>query len=246
MPPSFAPATITHRVDWDEGLFTLTLDRAADFRAGQFLTLSRDPDGGRHARRAYSIASAPGAPLEFFIVEVEDGQVSPGLRALQPGDPLWTTTRGKGLFTLDDVPPGRELWMVATGTGLAPYLSMIREGSVFQAHERVILAYGARHRSHLAYLDELAAHADRQPLTVLTLTSREPAGDGHLAGRVTARFEDGALEDAAGARVAPDRSHVLLCGNPAMIADMMALLEARGLTRHTRRSPGHVTTEKYW
>lgn len=241
------PATIVHRHDWSEGLFTLRLDATADFKAGQFVNLTCSPGGDRHTRRAYSIASAPGAPLEFFIVEVLDGNVSPMLCSLQPGDTLYTTTRGKGMFTLDALPEARDLWMVSTGTGLAPYLSMMREGPIFERFERLILVYGARYGHQLAYGPELDAlvEARNGQLIVQRLTSREEV-DGAMPGRVTARLRDGGLEQAVGIEVDPRHSHVQLCGNPAMIQEMNDLLAERGLTRHTRREPGHVSYEKYW
>lgn len=244
---TWQPTTIVHRHDWSEGLFTLRLDSTADFKAGQFVNLTCNPDGDRHTRRAYSIASAPGAPLEFFIVEVLDGKVSPMLCNLQPGDPLYTTTRGKGLFTLDELPDARDLWMVSTGTGLAPYLSMMREGTVFDRYERLILVYGARYGHQHAYgpeLDNLVQERDGQ-LVVQRLTSREEI-DSALPGRVTARLRDGGLERAVDLAIDAAHSHVLLCGNPAMIMEMNEILGERGLTRNSRREPGHVTFEKYW
>lgn len=235
-----------HR-EWDDGLFSLILDRSVPFTAGQFVTLSKAPDGGRGSRRAYSLASAPGQPLEFLIIEVDDGAVSPGLRALKPGDPLWTTTRGKGLFGLGEVPRGApRLWMVATGTGVAPYISMLREGTVLERFDEVVLIYGVRQRGHLAYLDDLRALQDRTHFRLVDLVSREDPHPGGLPGRITDRFRDGTLEATLGHTATPGETHVMLCGNPAMITDMMALFGERDMTRHSRREPGHITTEKYW
>lgn len=246
--PTFLPATITDRKEWDEGLFSLVLDRSVPFVAGQFLTLSRVDGGDRRTRRAYSVASAPGEPLEFLIVEVEDGAVSPLLRALEPGDPLFVSDRGKGLFTLDEVPDGRDLWLVATGTGFAPYRSLLRAGEVFDRFEHVVMVYGTRRAAQHAYREELQAlcdnHHDR--FTVVGLTSREPATGTDLSGRITDRFADGRLERAADRLMSAEHSQVMLCGNPAMISEMLVLLSERGLQRNSRRDPGQVTTEKYW
>ena len=265
--PTWLPATVVEHRPWTAGLFTLVLDRDVPFEAGQFLTLTRDPDGDRHTRRAYSVASAPGEPLEFYIVEVEEGAVSPGLGELRPGDTVYVSDKGKGLFTLAEVPEGAtDLWMVATGTGLAPFRSMLRDGArlrnaadgtpealerdshVLRRFERIFLVYGARHSDQLGYVHELSALASCCPgrLTPLPLVSREDPGPDALGGRVTDRLRDGSLEATAGATIEPGRSHVLLCGNPAMIKEMQAMLEERGMVRHTRRAPGHLSYEKYW
>ena len=245
--PNWLPATVVEHRPWTPGLFSLVLDRTVPFRAGQFLTLTRDPDGGRHAKRAYSVASAPDEALEFYIVEVEDGRVSPGLRELYPGDAVFVSDRGKGLFTLEDVRHDAEvLWMIGTGTGLAPYRSMLREGSVLDRFDEIVLVYGARRRDQLGYLAELQTLSELHPgLRIVPLVSRESADGLGLDGRVTDRLRDGTLERVADATMDPS-SHVMLCGNPAMIREMQELLGERGMTRHTRRSPGHITTEKYW
>jgi ferredoxin--NADP+ reductase len=244
---TFEQARVAAHREWADGLFSLVLDRSVPFTAGQFLTLSKDPEAGRGSRRAYSIASAPGQPLEFLVIEVDDGAVSPGLSALRPGDPLWTTTRGKGLFGLAEVPTTpRRLWMVATGTGVAPYISMLREGTVLERFDEVVLVYGVRQRGHLAYLDDLHALQARGGFRIIDLVSREDPLPGGLPGRITDRFRSGDLERALGHQVEADDTHVMLCGNPAMITDMMALLAERGMRRHSAREPGHITTEKYW
>ena len=240
------PTRVLSRRDWAPGLFSLVLDEQVPMKAGQFVTVGLAPQGDRHTRRAYSVASAPGQPLELLVVEVEDGRVSPMLAHAKPGDTLFVSDRGKGLFTLDDLPRRRDLWLIATGTGLAPYLSMLREGAIFEAAEHIVLAYGVRQPEHLAYLDELRALQAAHNLTVVPLCSRTEPPEGGLRGRVTERLIDGTLEHTAGVRIAAETSHVLLCGNPTMIDEMVGLLMARGLQRHSRRVPGHITTERYW
>lgn len=242
------PTTVLARRDWAPGLFSLVLDAEIPMTAGQFVTVGTVAEGDRHSRRAYSAASAPGAPLELLVVEVEDGRVSPMLAGTQAGDTLYVSDRGKGLFTVDGLPEDRELWLIATGTGLAPYLSMLREGAIFTQFPKIVLAYGVRQSEHLAYLDELrqmeAAHEDS--LRVVPLCSRTEPPEGGLRGRVTERLLDGTLEHTAGTHIERERSHVLLCGNPKMIDEMTGLLMARGLQRHSRRVPGHITAERYW
>jgi len=242
------PRTITRRADWAEGLFSLTFDAAIPLRAGQFVTVSTEPVGDRTTRRAYSVASGPGEPTELLVVEVDGGRVSPMLSATQPGDTLYVSDRGKGLFTLDQIPTDRELWLIATGTGVAPYRSMLRSGQALRDHRAVVVVYGVREPAHLAYLDELRElerdHGDR--FRLVTLCTRTDPPPGGLRGRVTERLADGALEAAARLPITPERSHVLLCGNPAMIEEMTERLGARGLERHTPRQPGQLSTERYW
>lgn len=245
---TLAPTTVRSRRDWAPGLFSLVLDAEVPMTAGQFVTVGTLPEGDRHSRRAYSAASAPGEPLELLVVEVEDGRVSPMLAGTQPGDTLYVSDRGKGLFTTEGLPEDRELWLIATGTGLAPYLSMLREGQILRSFPKIVLAYGVREPEHLAYLDELVALEQSHPeiLTVVPLCSRTDPPPSGLRGRVTSRLLDGTLEHRAGASITAEASHVLLCGNPTMIDEMVRLLMARGLERHSRRVPGQITTERYW
>lgn len=241
---SWDTLTVTGVTTWAPGLFTLSFDARPSFRAGQFCTVARRDDAGV-CKRAYSIASAPGAPLELFVVEVEGGRLSPFLARLRPGDALRMRPKIAGLFTLDRVPSGGTLWLVATGTGLAPYVSMLREGALWERHDHVVLVHGVRTPGQLAYRSELASLAGSRPLTVVPVVSRAPE-PGLLAGRVTTALEEGRLEAAAGRRFSARDSHVLLCGNPAMIDEMETRLADRGLVLHTAAHPGQVHLERYW
>jgi ferredoxin--NADP+ reductase len=243
----FNRGTVTVHHAWAPGLYTLTVDAVTEpFAPGQFFNLGL-PAGDDFVRRSYSVASAPGQPLEFFITRVEEGNLSPQLADLDLGAELWVEPRAQGFFTLDYVPDAEDLWLVGTGTGLGPYLSMLREGSLFRRFGRVVLVHGVRLASHLAYADELARIAAAHPgqLVRVPVVSREPA-PGALRGRVTTALRDGSLENHAGCPLTAERSHVLLCGNPAMIEEMMGIFQERGLRRHRQRNPGHVTFEKYW
>ena len=126
MAPTFESARITHRTDWDEGLWSIVLDHTpAMERAGRYAWLGLDLDGER-VERPYSLASPPGAPAEFFLVMVEEGALTPPMYALGVDDEVLVTTTTKGGFTLERIEDTEILWMVSTGTGLAPYLSMLR------------------------------------------------------------------------------------------------------------------------
>lgn len=243
--PGWSHATLVRRIDWNQGLMTLVLDLEPSFEAGQFFNLGLTVDGS-FERRAYSAASCPGAPLEFFVAEVAEGAFSPALFGLRAGDRVWVEDKPQGFFTLRYLPPARDLWCVASGTGLGPFIAMLRSASTWLRFERIVLVHGVRGPEQLAYSEELERMVSERPLTVVKCLSRVPPRQGELAGRVTTALESGDLERAAGVELTPQDSHVMLCGNPEMVSDMMARLKARGLSRHRQRRPGHVTVEKYW
>lgn len=232
---------LLERRDWAPGLATFTLgDVRPELTPGQFMSVGLEgPDGV--IRRPYSVASALGEPLEFFIVRVDGGALTPRLFDLSPGDRVWIDPRPAGAFTLRFVPPAPVLWLIATATGLAPYISMLRAG-VTERFERVVVVQGVRTGDQLAYADELRAHPQ---VTWVPLTSRE-VHPGALTGRVTQALLDGRLEGAAGASLQPSDSQVLMCGNPDMLSEMFDLLADRGMTRNRRSAPGHITLERYW
>lgn len=237
---------LLRRRDWASGLCTLTVEAEVEpFIPGQFVNLALELDGALE-RRSYSIASAPSAPLEFLVAEVPAGKFTPHLMRLVPGDRIWVEPKPQGFFTLRWVPEAPELWLVATGTGLGPFLSILASEEPWQRFSRVMLVHGVRTAEQLAHRAELVAlSAQRPALRMVPVLSREVAGD-CISGRVTTALDDGSLERSAGVPLTPERSHVMLCGNPAMIEEMTAKLGARGLKKHRVRAPGHITVEKYW
>lgn len=244
----FIEGKITARRDWAPGLATIAVDAELErFAPGQFVNLGLEL-GGELVRRAYSLASAPGARPEFFLNEVEGGVFTPALFSRRVGESVWVEPKAQGFFTLEWLPAAKDLWLIATGTGLAPYVSMLRTGQVFERFERVVVVHGVRQRDQLAYADELdtiaARHSGR--LSRIGAVSREPGAEGVLQGRVTALVASGELEARAGLAFAPERSHVMLCGNPDMIRDLTEGLKTRGLVRHRTRKPGHITSERFW
>jgi len=245
---SYVDGRIAARRDWAEGLMTLTIDAPVQpFRPGQFLNIGLRI-GQESVFRAYSLASTPGAPLEFFLSKVNDGSFTPTLFDTKVGDSVLVDPTPHGYFTLDWVPPAQELWLLATGTGLGPFVSMLRSREPFEKFSNIVLAHGVRRAEQLAYADELAGLGAEFPgrLTRIPLVSGEAAGPSALSGRMTTALVDGRLELAAARTLSAERSHVMLCGNPSMIDEMLELLSARGLRRHRARKPGHVTVEKYW
>ena len=247
---AFVSAQISARQDWAEGLCTLQLQAEyQSFKAGQFFNLALDSRGER-VRRSYSAASAPGAPLEFFLTGVVDGALSPSLVELQVGAEVLLDPQPQGFFTFDYIPPADDLWLLCTGTGLGPFISMLRTDEPWQRSQRIIVAHGVRQRDHLAYAAELqrmvAARSDWAELKYVPLVTREQPPPSGLAGRIPAALIAGTLERACGVELVPERAHVLLCGNPEMIRAAQLALETRGLRKHRQRKPGHVSFEKYW
>ena len=158
----WTPGTIERKHVWDEGLFTLTV-RAPEvetFQPGQFLQLGLDlPDG--HLHRPYSVASPHGELLDFFIVLVEDGRLTPRLWNMREGDQLDVSQKAAGSFTLGHCPQASHLWLIGTGTGLAPYIAMLRTEEPWQRYQKIIVVHGVRHAPDLAYQDELARYTAR-------------------------------------------------------------------------------------
>lgn len=248
MPAQWISTQVTHQVDWAEGLRTIQLEKSLVFKPGQFANLGLDINGQR-IRRSYSIASASGAPLEFFVTVVENGVLTPPMFDLKLGDSIWLEDRAVGLLTLDYMPDfAKDLWLFSTGTGLAPFISMLRSGVLLPRFENVIVVNGCRKNEHLAYQDELRAFGQQTEGRVKyvgMVTREEPILD-HVKGRITDVLEDGRLEAISGVAFDPKRSHFMLCGNPEMISQALELLKARGMKRNKRREPGHISIEKYW
>lgn len=232
---------------WTDALFSLRVEAPAlRFTAGQFVRIALDVDGERVAR-PFSFVNAPDDPvLEFYGIVVPEGPLSPRLARLDPGDALYVATNPSGFLVLDEVPPSEDLWLIATGTGLAPFLSILRTGTPWQRYRNIVLVHAVRFARELVYreLIEGVQHEHPGRLRYLRFVSRERAA-GALEGRVPAALRDGRLEAAAGP-ISPERSQFMLCGNPAMLKDMTAALAEKGMRKHRRRAPGHVTAESFW
>jgi ferredoxin/flavodoxin---NADP+ reductase len=248
-------ATVVHRQDPNERLAIVRVQpdgwALPDFEPGQYAALGLpDPTAGKLIKRVYSIASAPGRPwLEFYLQLVKEGALTPLLWPHHPGDRIFLSPRITGRFTLADVPPGKDLVMVATGTGLAPFLSMLRYYRGKGRWRRCIVVHGARTEVELAYREELEAAArEDESICFIPCVTREPAGSPYAGprGRVQTVLEGDAWERLAGAPLDPAHCHVFLCGNPAMIDDMEARLAPRGFKAHTSASPGNLHFERYW
>lgn len=240
--------TVTERQVWSEGLFTISVHcpGVQEFEAGQFLQVGL-PLPEKHLHRPYSVASPHGDILDFFIVRVDGGELTPRLWNLEVGQPIDVSMRATGSFTLKHVPESQTVWLMATGTGLAPYIAMLREGSIWSRFGKVVLLHGVRYATDLAYQHELAGVKERygERFHFLPVISRE-ATDGAVYGRITSAMDSGELEDRTASRLAPEESVVMLCGNPLMLDDVETRLKDRGMQKHKSSAPGQYVLERYW
>lgn len=248
---SWITTKVAARVQWAPDLVTLQLATPIDFKPGQFVNVALTDETGKRERRSYSLASAPGAPAELYLGQVPSGQFSPRLLALQVGDTLELDSKPSGFFTLDELPleeQPKQAWFLATGTGLGPFISMLRDGAAQRRFDRIIVVHGVRQLAHLGYREELQRLVQQSAgrVSYLPLVSREQPPPAGLSGRIPALISSGQLEQVSGVTLSPERSQVLLCGNPQMIAESKQTLEARGLRVHRRRNPGHILSENYW
>ena len=241
-------AVVVKNIHWNEHLFSLKVDADfAPFTAGQFTSLALDIDGERIAR-PYSFLSSPGQqPTEFFFYTATGGVLSNALFQLQPGDKLWVKQHANGFFTLNEVPDTRDLWLLGTGTGVAPFYSILGTDEPWQRFENIVLVNAVRIGADLQYLDlveQLRSQHDRQ-FQFQAFVSRETVAN-TLPGRIPAAIADGSLERAVGLELATGNSHVMLCGNPDMVKDTIEILKERDFRKNRRRTPGHITVENYW
>lgn len=238
---------VVERKRWTERLFSLRVEAPVDpFEAGQFNRLALDIDGER-VGRPYSYVNPPAErPLDFYFNTVPGGPLSNRLAALERGDAVQLMSKPQGFFTLSELPDAEILWLVATGTAIGPYLSMLRTDTPWRRFRRVVLVHAVRTAEELTYRDVIEGFRDYgRQFSFVPFVSRE-SHPGALSGRVPAAMENGALERHVDLPLGPDTSQVMLCGNPDMVRDATGVLKARGLARNRRRTPGHITMEHYW
>ena len=246
--------TVTSIRWWTEHLFTFTTTKPPGytFAAGQYARLGL-PDEHDVIWRAYSMTSAPKHPeLEFYGIVVPNGRFTSLVKTLRPGSNILVEKQSYGFLTPDRFDGGEDLWMLATGTGLGPFLSMLRENYVWERFRRLLLVHCVRHASEFAYAEELAALASH-PSSLDTVAKlqfiRSTTRDSHppyLNSRITTLLETGELERTAGVALSEMSSRIMLCGNPDMIEDVRRLFHQRGLRPVRRALPGHFLTENYW
>jgi len=258
--PSLSPSKSTSQSvisvgRWTDALVSVrvTRDPAFRFTAGHYARLGLVAAGGAIATRPLSIASATTDPhLEFVCTLVPGGELSSLLATCAAGDDAYVDRASYGFLTVDGLAPGPDLWMLATGTGIAPFLSILREPRVWTSFERIVVVHSVRQTAELAPaapIDALARASSTATtsarLTYLPVVTREP-GATALASRIPELLDDGRLADAAGLPIAVARSRVMTCGNPAMARDVRRTLAARGFAPVRRNAPGQMIFENYW
>jgi ferredoxin--NADP+ reductase len=240
---------------WAPRLFSFRLSRSSQFRftAGQFarLGLAVEPEG-ELIWRPYSVVSASAAPhLEFFSVEVPGGQFSEQLARMPIGSEVLVERSPYGFLTTERFSSGRDLWMIATGTGLAPFICMLYEDQIWADYANLVLIHSVREANELAYRAEFeriakARGPDRaEALHYVPIVTREHV-DGVFHDRIPTLIENGALEARLGLSLDPEPARVLLCGNPDMVTSVRAQLSARGFVPPRRGQPGTLAVENYW
>jgi ferredoxin--NADP+ reductase len=238
---------------WTDRLFTLTTTRDPGFRfkSGQFAMIGLKVDN-KPLMRAYSMASPHYADtLEFFSIKVEDGPLTSRLKLVKPGDKLQIGIKPSGTLLIDNLMPGKRCFLLSTGTGLAPFLSLIRDPELYENFEQVILVHGCRQVSELAYdeliekqlpSDEFLGEQVRKQLIYYPLVTREPFRN---MGRITTLMENGSFFKSLGfppPSIADDR--FMICGSSEMLADTVSLLKGWGLTEGNSSHPGQFVVER--
>ncbi len=245
--------TVTAVRHWTDRLFSFTATRDPSFRflSGQFTMIGLQVDG-KPLLRAYSMASAAyDEQLEFFSIKAPNGPLTSRLQHLQPGDPILVGRKPVGTLVQDSLTPGRSLYLLGTGTGLAPFASIIRDPEVYERFERIVLVHGCRHVAELGFGEELVASLQeseflgeliREKLRYYPTVTREPFRN---RGRITELLDRSELTDDLGIEpLSVEHDRVMLCGSPAFLADMVALLDRRGFLEGSHSAPGQYVIEK--
>ncbi|MDO7504891.1 ferredoxin--NADP reductase [Acinetobacter baumannii] len=237
---------------WTPTLFSFTMTRPSHFkfRAGQFARIGLKV-GDELVVRAYSVVSSPfDETLEFFSIVVPDGAFTSNLQHLKVSDELYLEKIPYGYLTLAryQQPLPHDLWLLATGTGLAPFLSMLQDFETWSNYQKINLVYSVRTAAELAYVDRIQEIAEtfgegHLGFKFIPIITRDPSAPLHE--RLPVLIENGELEKAAGLELSPASSHVMLCGNPQMVDDTKEALKCRGLTMN-RRGEGNIAVENYW
>ena len=279
MSDNIQKVTVLSKTTWTPNLFSFTVSRPVSFKftAGQFVRLGVNPSQLNYYKqlsavanaddeeldetldedifRAYSIVSSPfDEILEFFSIVIPDGAFTSQLQHLEVGDELLLNTVPFGFLTLAryQKPLPKDLWLLATGTGLAPFLSMLQDLKTWEDYEHIVLAYSARSEEELAYIEKIESLQEDfgtlvdnpAKLIFIPIVTREPV-EGALTERLPKLLLDGTLQARAGIDLDVDSAHVMLCGNPEMVEDTKETLKSLGLVMN-RRGEGNIAVENYW
>ena len=238
---------------WNDTLFSFTTTRnpTLRFKTGQFVMIGLEVNG-RPLMRAYSVVSAHYEDhLEFYSIKVPDGPLTSRLQHLQVGDTLLVSKKPTGSLIMDNLKPGKNLYLLSTGTGLAPFMSVVRDPEFYDAFEKIVLTHGVRWKSEFGYFEhiteELPDHEHfgelikNQLIYYPTVTREEFA----TQGRLTDLLESGKLCDDIGLpQLNPETDRVMICGSPSMLKDLVDILEKRGFVEGTSHAPGDYVIER--
>ena len=233
---------------WTESLYSIRISAPEiKFVAGQYTKISLNIDN-EDVARPYSFVNSPDEDfLEFYSVSVPNGPLSTKLQQLKKGDQINVSPNNNGFLILNEVPVIDNIWMLATGTAIGPYLSILKTPDSWSNFKKVILVHAVRYNNELTYQETISdlkdIYGDR--FIYVTYVSREDS-ENSLAGRIPESISKGVLEKKAGVKILPDNTHIMICGNPEMVQDTTIELKKIGLKKHRRNSPGHITTENYW
>ena len=233
--------------------FRITRPMSFRFRSGEFVMIGLPGDNGKPLLRAYSVASpAWDEELEFYSIKVPDGPLTSKLQKIEPGDKVLLARKPTGTLVLDALTPAKRLWMFSTGTGFAPFASLIRDPDTYAKYDQVIVTHTCRLEAELGYGFETVAAAKADPLVgeeasaqLLHFASCTRAPDYPMQGRITDLIENGGLFAALGCdALDPESDRAMICGSMAMIQDTKALLEARGFVEGSNAAPADFVIEK--
>jgi ferredoxin/flavodoxin---NADP+ reductase len=238
---------------WTDTLFSFTATRSSGFRFlnGQFAMIGLEVDG-RPLMRAYSMASANHEEqLEFFSIKVADGPLTSRLQRIQEGDTILVGRKATGTLIADNLIPGKRLLLLSTGTGLAPFASLIKDPEVYDRYDTIVLVHGCRQVSELAYGEELVARLRDdelfgpllgEKLVYYPTVTREPFRN---RGRITDLITSEQLfADIGQSPLDIETDRIMMCGSPGMLEELRQMFEARGLLEGNNSAPGHFVIEK--
>ena len=244
MSSAYGTETVLDVRHWTDAYFSFTTTRDDGFRFdnGQFVMIGLPGEGGKPILRAYSIASANWEEqLEFFSIKVQDGPLTSRLQHIKPGDSILIGRKPTGTLLISDLHPGRNLYLLGTGTGLAPWLSVVKDPETYERFERVVVCHGVRNIADLAYRDyfekelpqhELLGETIRGKLLYYPAVTRE---DFPHRGRLTELMASGEMMRSLGLEpLDPEHDRAMVCGSPQMLADFRALLDGRGFSAAPR------------
>ncbi len=239
----YSEQTVTSVRRWSDKTFSLTTTRPEDFNFanGEFVSIGLRPEGKLIAR-AYSIVSSNDKDyLEFLSIHIPEGPLTSRLAEVHSGDSVWINSKSTGTLTLKHIQPGRHLFLLSTGTGIAPFMSLIRDTNLYEHFEHVVLVHSVRTREELAYKEEIESLCSDQLSYVPTVT-RETFTNTQRGADL---FRSGELFGHVGLPQAePQHDRVMICGNPEMNKEMALYLKETGWTETSHRGLGNFTTEK--